>query len=119
SYPNDHAALEPVLTGGGGGGAPGPGVSLVPLELESARFPDGSAGNLFPLPVERISPGTPASSVPKLVELVYQFRAANVEWLLWKLTAPLAYTGGAVVLVTKWSMVSATTGNVRITGAFG
>lgn len=114
-YQKDETGAETPL---GGSASP----SMVPLWLENARFPDGSANNLFPLPVERISTGGPVGALPKLVELVYQFHFAPLspEWLIWKLVAPPDYvTGGAVTLVTKWTMQSAITGNIRVTAAFG
>lgn len=100
-------------------GAASLGPALLVLALDGARFPDGTAGNLFPQPVERISTGTPASGVPKLAEFVYQFDAATQEWLWWKGVVPPGYTSGAVTLVVKWSMLTATAGNIRVTGALG
>jgi hypothetical protein len=112
-YQKNDAGLETLL----GGVAT---TTVVALWMENARFPDGTANNAFPLPVERISTGTPASGVPKLVDLVYQFDAATPEWLIWKGVVPMDYvTSGAVVLVTKWSMLSATTGNIRVSAAGG
>jgi hypothetical protein len=92
---------------------------VVPLPMESARFPDGTAGNLYPLPVERISTGTPASGVPKLTELVYQFDATTQEFLIWKGTVPPGYGGGTVTAVVQWSMLSAITGNIKLAVALG
>ena len=92
---------------------------VVPLPLEAARFPDGSAGNLFPQPVERISTATPATGVPKLIELLYQFDATAIEWLIFKGRVPDGYTTGAVTLSARWSMLSAITGNVRVQAALG
>jgi hypothetical protein len=89
-----------------------PALTVV-LPLDQARFPDGSAGNAFPLPVERISTGTPPANFPKLVELVYQFDAVTLESLIWKTIVPAAYAGGGITIGLKWSMVSATTGNIR------
>jgi hypothetical protein len=110
-YAKDDAGVETPLGSGG--------TAVVPLFLERARFPDGTAGNLFPQPVERISTGTPASGVPKLVELVFQFDATAQEYLVWKGNIPPGYAGGAVTAVVDWSMLSATTGNVRLSVALG
>ena len=98
-------------TGGGGGAA-------TVLDLAYARFPDGTAGNLFPQPTERVSTGTPATGVPKLVELTYAFDATAVEWLLWKGLVPAGYAS-TVTVVVKWSMLTATSGNIKIQAALG
>ena len=107
-YAKDDAGVETPL---GGSAAP----AVVPLSLDAARFPDGTAGNLFPQPIERVSTGTPPANSPKLVELVYQFDAVAIESLIWKGVTPPDYrVEGAVTLVVKFSMLSATTGNVRL-----
>jgi hypothetical protein len=102
----------------------GGAVSVVPLPLDAARFPDGTANNNFPQPVERISTGTPPSGAPKIVTLVYQFDPAatvpaQAEFLIWKVHVPVTYAGGTITVVSKWSMVSAITGNFRPTAAVG
>lgn len=112
-YAKDDAGLETLL-----GGIATP--ALVSLPLEGARFPDGTANNLFPQPVERLSTGTVLGVVPKLAELVFQFDATVIEWLIWKFVSPADYVAGsAITLVTKWTMFSATTGNIRVQAAAG
>ena len=112
-YAKDDAGTETQL--GGSGSA----LVAVPLPLEAARFPDGTAGNLFPQPVERVSTGTVVGIVPKLVELCYQFDATAIEWLIFKGRVPDGYAGGVVTLSARWSMLSATSGNVRAQAALG
>ena len=95
------------------GSALGSGIYVLPLD--QARFPDGSAGNAFPQPAERISTGTPPTNVPKLVELTYLFDSTIIESLIWKGLVPASYTGGTVTLVVKWSMAGSSGGsNIRI-----
>lgn len=93
-------------------------VAIVPLPLDAARFPDGTTGNAFPQPVERVSTGAAPAGAPKVVSLVYQFDPTTAEFLIWKITVPPTFVSGSTkYLVTKWSMVSATTGNVQIVSA--
>lgn len=107
-YAKDDAGLETPL-----GGSAGP--SVVPLLLSDARFPDGTANNLFPQPVERVSVGTPSAGWPKIVALTYHFSDAALQHLMWRVMIPPDYIAPkAVTLVVKWSMVSATTNNIGI-----
>lgn len=107
-----------VVAGAPAWAAPSAGVTVVPLSLDAARLPEGSTNNLFPQPVERVSTGTAPSGAPKVITLTYQFDQAGTvpagaEFLLWRMPVPASYSGGAITLVSKWSMVSAITGNIR------
>jgi len=88
------------------------------LPLEGARFPDGSAANAFPTPIEWVSTGTPPATMPKVVSFSYQFMPLLQQSLLWKAFVPQGYSGGVITAVLKWRAVGIV-GQVRFRVALG
>jgi len=108
-YSKDDAGVETPLGGGGG-------ITMVPLPVDAARFADGTANNLFPRPMERVSQNAPTQTyIPKPVALVYSFSMTTLQHLIWRFVVPPDYAGGAVTLVTKWS-TSVNAGYFRVLG---
>jgi hypothetical protein len=93
-----------------------PAQRLVPLPLDSARFTT-TAGFLGPQPVERVSTGTPPTDFPAPSELVLQFSSSTKNVVVWKGIVPASYAGGAVTLVVKYSMATATLGFIKLYGS--
>lgn len=88
------------------------------LPLEGARFPDGSAANAFPTPIEWVSTGTPVATMPKVVSFAYQFMPLLQQSIMWKAQVPAGYSGGAVNAVLKWR-APGITGQIRFRVALG
>jgi hypothetical protein len=88
------------------------------LPLEGARFPDGSAGNNFPSPIEWVSTGAPPATMPKITSFAYQFMPLLQQSLLWKAFVPQGYSGGAITAVLKWR-APGITGQIRFRVALG
>jgi len=88
------------------------------LPLEGARFPDGSAANAFPTPIEWVSTGTPPATMPKVTSFAYQFMPLLQQSIMWKAFAPQGYSGGAITAVLKWR-APGVTGQIRFRVALG
>lgn len=82
------------------------------LPLEGARFPDGSASNGYPTPIEWVSTATPPATMPKVVSFAFQFAPLLQQSVMWKTIIPSGYSGGAINAVLKWR-APAITGQIR------